>query len=79
MLEISTTAFQEQWPALLDKIQLTHEAILITQAGKPVAKLIPLEEPAISCFDAMIEGLGAIENGPEDLSINPEYMQGYGL
>ena len=31
---------------LMDQVQETHEEIVITKRGRPVAKLVPIDEPA---------------------------------
>jgi prevent-host-death family protein len=35
--------FKSQCLALMDEVEATHEPILITKRGKPVAKLVPVE------------------------------------
>lgn len=36
------------------------------------------ESEIVSCFDLMQNGLGCIDNAPSDLSINKDYLKGYG-
>ncbi len=38
------------------------------------------ESPTESCFDVAVRAgfLGCDEGGPEDLSVNPAYMEGFG-
>ena len=31
---------------LMDQVQKTHEEVVITKSGRPVARLVPIEEPA---------------------------------
>jgi prevent-host-death family protein len=35
--------FKSQCLALMDEVEATHEPIMITKRGKPVAKLVPVE------------------------------------
>ena len=77
-MQITAAQFEKQGLALLERIQATHEEILITQEGKPVARLVPVEEDTVSCLDLMQEDIGCIEDGPTDLSTNPRYLENYG-
>ena len=77
-MEISVAQFEKQSLALLHQLQVTHEEILITQEGKPVARLVPFEDDEVSCLDLMQEGIGCIDDGPIDLSTNPKYFEWYG-
>lgn len=38
--------FKAECLALLDKVERTHVSIVVTKRGKPVARLVPLQEPA---------------------------------
>ena len=42
-MEITATEFKAKCLKLMDKVAKTHETILITKRGKPVAKLVPVE------------------------------------
>lgn len=77
-MEITAVQFEKQSLLLLHQVQTTHEEILITQDGKPIARLIPAEDTEIPYLDLMREGIGCIENGPADLSSNPKYLKNYG-
>jgi prevent-host-death family protein len=78
-MEITSTQFEKQRLSLLNRVRITREEILITDNGKPIAKIIPATEPELSCLDFMQEGIGCIENGPADLSTNPKHLENYGL
>lgn len=43
-------------------------------------KRVDAESPADSCFDVAVRAgfLGCDEGGPDDLSVNPTYMDGFG-
>jgi prevent-host-death family protein len=77
-MQITAAQLAKQSLALLERIQATHEEILITQEGKPVARLVPIQDAAVSCLDLMRDGIGYIEDGPSDLSTNPHYLENYG-
>lgn len=77
-MEISIAQFEKQSLALINHLQETHEEILITQEGKIVARLVPVDGDAVSCLDLMQDGIACIEDGPADLSTNPSYMRKYG-
>lgn len=36
------------------------------------------EAETVSCFDLMQDGLGCIDDAPSDLSVNKNYLSGYG-
>ena len=43
-MEISAGKFKAQCLKLMDQVKTYHEEIIITKYGKPVAKLVPLEQ-----------------------------------
>ena len=47
-MEISAGNFKSKCLKLMDQVQETHEEIVITKYGKPVAKLVPLDQIAPS-------------------------------
>ena len=42
-MEIAAGQFKAQCLKLMDEVQQTHEEVIITKHGKPVAKLVPIE------------------------------------
>ena len=42
-MEISATEFKAKCLKLMDEINKTHEPIIVTKRGKPVAKVTPIE------------------------------------
>ncbi|MSP27393.1 MAG: hypothetical protein EXR80_02855 [Methylococcales bacterium] len=46
---------------------------LLTTALKQQEKI-----ETVSCFDLMQDGLGCIDDAPSDLSVNKNYLSGYG-
>ncbi len=43
--EIPAGEFKARCLAILDDVALTGENIIVTKRGKPVAKVVPIEEP----------------------------------
>ena len=43
-LEIKAAEFKAKCLQLMDDVQKNHEEIVITKHGKPIAKLVPVEE-----------------------------------
>ena len=53
MKEMPAGEFKSQCLAVMDKVQKTGEAVLITKHGKPVAKLVPASKSADDIFGYM--------------------------
>jgi len=51
MKKINASKFKEQALAILDNLE--SEGIIITKHGKPVAKLIPIQEQSASLIGAL--------------------------
>jgi len=55
--------FKARCLRIMDDVQLTREAILITKKGRPVAKLVPAEdrpEDVFGCMKGEVEIVGDI-------------------
>lgn len=48
MPQVAAGQFKAQCLKLMDQVQQTKEEIVITKHGKPVAKLVPIEETTTS-------------------------------
>lgn len=44
---IGAGEFKQGCLALLDEVAETHQPIVITKRGRPVARLVPIEDPAV--------------------------------
>jgi prevent-host-death family protein len=44
-VEISASKFKAQCLGLLDRVAETGEELVVTKRGKPVARVVPVEEP----------------------------------
>ena len=42
-MEISATEFKAKCLKLIDEVAQTHDPIVVTKRGKPVAKVVPIE------------------------------------
>jgi prevent-host-death family protein len=52
-MEIAAGQFKAQCLQLMDRVKQTHEEIVITKHGRPVAKLVPVEERGSSFIGYM--------------------------
>jgi prevent-host-death family protein len=55
--------FKARCLQVMEKVRKTRTSVVITKRGEPVAKLVPLDEPASPIFDSLkgkIEILGDI-------------------
>jgi prevent-host-death family protein len=63
--EIAAGKFKATCLRLMDEVQSTRVPLIITKNGKPVAKLVPADEPVKDIFGfmrGMIEIVGDIES-----------------
>jgi len=51
--EIAAGAFKARCLKLMDEVQATRRPLVITKRGKPVAKLVPVEEEPSTIFGCM--------------------------
>ena len=67
---VAATEFKANCLRLMDEVAKQRRPIIITKRGKPVAKLVPVEEKVIDLFGRMagsIKICGDIINPIEDL------------
>ena len=55
-MEIAAGKFKAQCLQLMDQVKQNHEEIVITKHGRPVAKLVPVEEQHSSSFIGYMKG-----------------------
>lgn len=77
-LEVPAGEFKARCLQLMDQVRATRQSIVITKRGKPVAKLIPIEEEVPSLFgrlkghstarDDLIETTGEGWDAEDDLA-----------
>lgn len=74
-MKIAAAQFKAQCLKIMDHVNATHEDVIITKRGKPIAKLVPFsQEPAKNLFGYM---KGAVKingdiTGPIDVEWNAE-------
>ena len=61
-MEIAAAQFKAQCLQLMDQVKLTHEEIIITKHGRPVAKLVPVEDSSPASFIGYMSG-SVVVNG----------------
>jgi len=57
---VSASQFKARCLAIMDEVQAKHIAVIITKRGKPVAKLVPVEQEKDDIF-GFFKGKGTIE------------------
>jgi len=59
MLErvVQATAFKAKCLALLDEVERTHQTIVVTKRGRPVARLVPLDDEPPASLDGSLHVL----------------------
>lgn len=69
MKEISAAAFKTQCLGLMEKVRSTKCPLIITKRGKPVAKLVPIDEPKddfIGRLKGVFEVVGDLDADPAE-------------
>lgn len=51
-VEVDIKLFQGHCPTLLDQVATTHEPLVITRNGRPVVKVVPVQDE-VSLFGAL--------------------------
>lgn len=63
-MEIKAAEFKAKCLELMDRVAESHEEIVITKRGKPIAKLVPVEQkpwrPLFGSMAGTVETLGDI-------------------
>jgi len=52
-MKITAAEFKAKCLKLMDEVSKSHEPVVITKRGKPIAKLVPIEEPSETQFGYM--------------------------
>ena len=69
MKEISAAVFKARCLALMEDVRSTKRPLVITKRGKPVAKLVPIDEPKddfIGRLKGVFEVVGDLDADPPD-------------
>jgi prevent-host-death family protein len=65
MKKMSAAEFKARCLKVMDEVQATREAVLITKKGRPVAKLVPAQAPSnepFGCLSGVVKIYGDIES-----------------
>ena len=57
-MEVNTTKFKENCLQLIDEVYTSHTEIVITKRGKPLAKLVYVQEETPKPFIGSLTGVG---------------------
>jgi prevent-host-death family protein len=69
MKEISAAIFKARCLTLMEDVRSTRRPIVITKRGKPIAKLVPLDEPKdvfIGRLKGVFEVVGDLDEDPPE-------------
>jgi prevent-host-death family protein len=59
MKKMTARSFKTKCLAVMEEVQATHQPVVITKHGKPVAKLVPVNVDADEIYD-FLAGKGAV-------------------
>jgi prevent-host-death family protein len=71
MKKMAAGSFKANCLAVMDEVQATHESVVITKRGKPVAKLVPIAAEPDDIFN-FLAGKGAIKGDVVSPALPPE-------
>lgn len=71
MKKMAAGSFKANCLAVMDQVQTTHETVVITKHGKPVAKLVPIVKDTDEIYN-FLAGKGAIVGDVVSPAIDPE-------
>jgi prevent-host-death family protein len=69
MREVSAAAFKAQCLRLMEDVRSTKRPLVVTKRGKPLAKLVPIEEPKddfIGRLKGVFEVVGDLDADPAE-------------
>ncbi len=55
-MQLSTGEFKSKCLQIMDKVEATGEEVVITKSGKPIAKLVPIQEASRSSLFGFMKG-----------------------
>jgi prevent-host-death family protein len=71
MRTIPAGTFKAQCLAIMDEVRAKRQAVVITKRGKPVAKLVPVEEKKDEIF-GFLKGKGKVVGDVVSPAMTPE-------
>ena len=55
-MEITAAEFKAKCLQLMDRVRTSHESITVTKRGRPVARLMPLEDAPVPALFGCLKG-----------------------
>jgi len=71
MRKMAAGAFKTNCLAVMDEVQAKHETVVITKHGKPVAKLVPVNDETDDIYN-FLAGKGEIGGDVVSPALSPE-------
>jgi prevent-host-death family protein len=71
MKKMAAGAFKTNCLAVMDEVQAKHETVVITKHGKPVAKLVPVNNDTDEIYN-FLAGKGAVEGDVVSPAVSPK-------
>ncbi|HEY1731289.1 MAG TPA: type II toxin-antitoxin system prevent-host-death family antitoxin [Terriglobales bacterium] len=65
--QIAAGEFKAKCLGLIDEVNETGQALIITKRGKPLAKVIPFEHATVDSLFGRLKGIVEIVGDPDDL------------
>jgi len=54
---VAAGAFKANCLKLMDEVNTTHQPVIITKFGKPIAQLVPLNNEPVDCFGCLSDSV----------------------
>lgn len=70
-MNINAAEFKAKCLKLIDEVAATHEQLIITKRGKPLAKLVPIEDEAPASLFGYMKGTVTIHGDIIDVPHDP--------
>jgi prevent-host-death family protein len=71
MKKMAAGAFKTNCLAVMDEVQAKHETVVITKHGKPVAKLVPVNNDTDEIYNFLADK-GAVEGDVVSPAVSPK-------
>ena len=75
MKKMAAGSFKANCLAVMDEVQAKHETVVITKRGRPVAKLVPLNQETDEIYNFLADK-GAVAGDIVSPAISPEEWGG---
>lgn len=71
MKKMAAGSFKTNCLAVMNEVQAKHETVVITKRGKPVAKLVPVNDETDEIYD-FLAGKGTVAGDIVSPAVSPE-------